>query len=122
MIASKCGARHVTAIDVSPEAIAYARRHLRRNGCPPAELLALDFRRFRLRRFDLVAANLITPDLITHARKLIACVNPGKYLVVSGISINLYPLFREEFSKYPLRCLKVLKGEGWSAILFKRSS
>ena len=122
IVAFKCGARAVTAVDISADAIASARRHLRRNACPSADLRVADFRTFPARKFDLVAANLITPDLVACGRKLAACVKPGGYLAVSGISIALYALFREEFSRFPLKCLRVLKGEGWCAVLFRKKT
>ena len=47
-------------------------------------------------------------------------VNNKGYLAVSGVSSRNYDLVRGAFKKRSLRCRRVLKGEGWCAVLFKK--
>ena len=72
------------------------------------------------KKYDFVAANIITQDLIQMGSRLVKLVKPGKYLAVSGISLNSYSAFRKAFDKFPLHCLKIEKGEGWVALLYKK--
>jgi ribosomal protein L11 methyltransferase len=121
MVASKCDARDVTAIDISPETIKVARSNFNENECLSIKIKTADVHKIKFKRqYDLVCANIITQDLIRMADKLCSLVKPGKYLAVSGISANSYDALRNAYAPYPLRCVKVTKGEDWMAILFKK--
>jgi len=120
--AHKCGAKGVLAIDISKDAVKIAAGNLKMNNCRNTTVRCADIGKFRWKRqFDLVCANLITQDLIQSAKKIIGYVKPGKYLAVSGVSMNSYAVFRKAYKKYALRCLKVEKDEGWTAMLFKKT-
>jgi len=121
VIAAKCDAEDITAIDISPEAVKVARSNFIKNQCARVNIRVADASKIMgKRQYDFVCANIITFDLIQMAEKLISLVKPGKYLAVSGISINSYDVFRQAYAQYPLRCLKIEKGEGWVAILYKK--
>lgn len=121
MIASKCGAKDVMAIDICPDSVKVARQNCSENDCTAIKVEIADAHKSRSKKqYDFVAANIITQDLIKMGSKLVNHVKPGKYLAVSGISLNSYETFRESFAKYPLRCLKIEKGEGWVALLYKK--
>lgn len=121
MIASKCGADDIDAIDISPEAVKVARSNFIENECASIRIKVADAHKIKTgKQYDFVCANIITQDLIRMATKIIGLVKPGKYLAVSGISLNSYGVFRRAYAKYPLRCIKIEKGEGWVAILFKK--
>ena len=81
----------------------------------------MDFSKFNCREYDFVAANLISQDLMTMGRKLVACTKPGKFLAVSGISLDNLKKVKDVFQTFPLRCVRVLKGKDWAAILYRRS-
>jgi len=122
MIASKCHACDITAIDISPEAVKVARSNFIANECTSIHSKVLDAKKIKSnKKFDFVCANIITQDLITMAKKIISLVKPGQYLAVSGISVNSYDVFRKAYAVYPLRCIKIEKGEGWVAILYKKA-
>jgi ribosomal protein L11 methyltransferase len=121
MIAFKCGAQEVTAIDVCKDAVKVAKKNCILNACSSVEIRIADAYQYPVtKHYDFVAANIITQDLIGLGPKLIRLVKPGKYLAVSGISQNSFETFRRAFKKYPLRCIKIEKGEGWVALLYKR--
>jgi ribosomal protein L11 methyltransferase len=123
IIAVKCGAHDIDAIDISPEAVKAAQRNFIANHCPWVNIKITDARSFRPgKKYDLVCANLITQELIEIADKLMGAVKPGKYLAVSGISVDNYTFFREFFARYRLRCIKVEKEERWAAVLYKKAS
>ncbi len=117
---AKSGVRDIHAIDFNPDCIKVARGNFKRNGCRVARLAVADIHHYPLRkRYDLVAANLVTHNLIKAGGKLVSLVRPGKYLAVSGISLENVPVLKKAFRKYPLRPLKIIKGREWAAVLYK---
>ena len=121
IIAQKCSASHVAAFDVDKDAVNVARENLKNNNCQINELNVANVLDVDLgQKYDFVAANLTTRDLIKHSRKIVSLIKKGMYLAVSGISYQNEKLFREKFSKLPIRCIKIEKGKEWLAFLFKR--
>ena len=121
ILAFRCGARDIFALDLRRDIIAIARENFKENKVPSQGLRAVHFGNLHLKKkFDFVAANLITQDLILFKKKILTFVKPGGYLALSGISLKNYPSLREGFSGLPLRCLKIKRGEGWVGLLFKR--
>ncbi|MBI5149542.1 MAG: 50S ribosomal protein L11 methyltransferase [Candidatus Omnitrophica bacterium] len=120
MVAARCGADEIHAVDFNPDCVAVARENFKRNHTPAASLKVADIHRYRVkRRYDFVAANLVTHNLIQAGHKISALVSPGGYLAVSGISLENYRHLREAFRKYPLRAVKILRGKEWAAVLYK---
>ena len=104
IIAAKCGAHKIDAVELCPDAASVARKNILVNGCPQVHIRVGDAHRLRLKtKYDFVCANIITQTLMELADNLVRAVNPGKYLAVSGISINNYADFRAFYSRYPLR-------------------
>jgi len=121
LIALANGAQSVCAIDIEFQAIKAARLNLRDNGFKRQELRKIGLEAFVPdKKFDYVAANLITHDLIKHKRAILRQLKKGAYLAVSGISVNNAPHFKKEFAKLSLRCLKSIKDNGWCAFLYKK--
>jgi ribosomal protein L11 methyltransferase len=146
IIAHKFGAKKIWGIDIDKKAIPVAQENILANqgrfdySSSPRHigaskkfrskyadecyeelhLKAIDFKRFKVSdKFDFVAANLLTDDLIKMRDKIVSTVRPGKYLAVSGISVANWERFSRHFNQKPLSCLKVLRGEGWCAGLYK---
>ena len=121
LVALKCGAGQVNAIDIDRECLKTAARNFCLNHCSFDRLRAADIARIKGKNeFDFVAANLVTDDLITAGRNILSFVKPGKYLAVSGISLENLNRFKKAFKNLPLRCIKIEKGRLWSALLYKR--
>ncbi|MFT5169531.1 MAG: ribosomal protein L11 methyltransferase [Lysobacterales bacterium] len=121
IIARKCGATHVAGLDISEDAVKIAAENMTNNDCVFDELKAMDFDKYQpTQKYDYVAANLITDVLIDFKSKIIGLVKKGGYLAVSGISVSNYEYFRKSFKSVQLRCVNIEKGNGWSAILFKK--
>lgn len=119
--AIKCAATKVDGIDFNPDCIKVARANLKRNGCRPATLAVADIHDYpSRRRYDFVAANLATHDLVKAGRRLVSLVRPGKYLAISGVSLENVPVLKKAFRKYLLRPLKIIKGREWAALLYKK--
>jgi ribosomal protein L11 methyltransferase len=123
-VALMSGASYVEAFDIDASAVDVARNNLKANKLRCAVLKACDVQKYNVaRQFDLVAANLITHDLVAFKQKIIACVKPGGHLIISGISLKNMSLVKREYDpSVGLKCLKVTKGKEWSAFLFKRNT
>lgn len=114
------GARHVLAIDTHGPSVQAARFNLRQNQCR-ARVLKADIAVFKPgASFDLVAANLLSGLLVEQKRKIIFSVRKRKHLLVSGIGLEHLSAFRWDFASRHLKCLKVLKGRKWAALLYRR--
>jgi len=122
MIALKCGAQDVRAIDFDPDAVVAAKQNFKMNHYPERLVQRGDIARYHAKkRFDFVAANLITRDLIKYKKQIFSTVKKGGFLAISGIMIENIPLIRKAFDRKPLKCAKIIKGEQWIAFLFRVS-
>lgn len=122
LVAYQCGAKDICAIDIDPESIRVAHLNMAANGYRLPNARVADFKKIALKKsFDFVAANLVTHDLIAMRRKITACIKPGKFLAVSGISLPNLPKLRREFRDLPLLCRRVIKGKQWAAVLYQSS-
>ncbi|MFA5060530.1 MAG: 50S ribosomal protein L11 methyltransferase [Candidatus Omnitrophota bacterium] len=121
LVAFLSGAQNVQAIDIDANCIETAKGNFRLNRRLPDKVQAVDFGKMKtLKQFDLIAANLLTDDLIVMKRKIVSKVKPGKFLAVSGISLENLPRLKKTFCGLPLRCLKIKKGRAWAALLYQR--
>lgn len=121
VVASFCGAKNLSAIDIDPQSIATAKTNLLANHILNAKLLRADLSKWQHKgNYDFVAANLVTEDLVSFGKKLAALVAPQKYLAVSGISIKNLPRLQKSFGMLPLKKIKVLRGKQWAAMLYKK--
>lgn len=118
IVALRSKATSCLGLDIDPDAVKVARQNLKVNGlkCP---LKACDVKDFKpAKPFDLVAANLVSHDLIEYRDRIISLVKPGGYLVISGISLANIPRVRKAFAQIGLAPRKLIKGREWSAMLF----
>ncbi|MFH1878426.1 MAG: 50S ribosomal protein L11 methyltransferase [Candidatus Omnitrophota bacterium] len=123
IIARKCGAKEVWALDISASAVKTAGKNLAENGYRADYLEVLDFSKFSDdKTFDFVAANLLSEDLICMRDKIISCVRTGKYLAVSGIFAENYGSFRRRFDAGNIKCLRIKKEDGWYSVLYRVKS
>ncbi len=124
LVAWKYGADDFYAIDMDDMCIHAAGANFKANGCPAVDRIILkDLLKFKPTvPFDFVCANLVTHDLIRTKRQILSFVKPGGLLAVSGISLENLPKLRKAFATLPLRCVKIKRGQSWSAVLFKRKS
>ncbi len=123
IVAFRSGARYVEAFDIDAGAVKAARVNLKANSLRCDVLKAGDVGEYGLQRtFDLVAANLITHDLVAFRQKIVASVAPGGHLIISGIALKNMPLVKKAYGlSAGLECVKIIKGKEWCAFLFRRS-
>jgi len=65
IVAGRCGASEIWAVDIDPQCLKTARVNFAKNQLRGVHLRAMDFKTAHLdRRFDFIAANIITDELI----------------------------------------------------------
>lgn len=122
ILGKKLGAEKVLALDCSKDAIHIARKNAQDNQCRAITFRLTNFKNIATdAKYDFVAANLISADLIMFAQKLVSLIKPGKYLAISGVSLFNFEKVHSEFSRLPLKCLKIEKEEGWAGLLYRRN-
>ncbi|MES2934589.1 MAG: 50S ribosomal protein L11 methyltransferase [Pseudomonadota bacterium] len=86
MVANKMGATDVVGVDIDPQAIESANQNSTRNHCAISYFLPDAFAQaFGSRRFDIVAANILSSPLKLMAPMLSGRVAAGGALVLSGV-------------------------------------
>jgi ribosomal protein L11 methyltransferase len=120
IVAARCGATRILALEIEREAARTARYNLHLNNVRHAKVACADVNRIPLPgRFEMVAANLLTDDLIRWRRRIVACVAPGGFLAVSGIYRDNIARFKREFRHSRVRRVSVREHQGWYAALFR---
>lgn len=123
MVAFYCEARQVDILDIDEQCLATAEQNLTGNGLAARQVYRCDFSEFPARKkYDFIAANLFSHDLISLRKKLWQHVNTRKYLAISGISLKNLSDVRQAFATLPLKCRKVRRGRKWAAILYQKIS
>jgi ribosomal protein L11 methyltransferase len=122
LTALKYGAQDVVGIDIGQLSVQAARDNMKVNGLY-FKVKRADIKKYHSKKtFDFVAANLITEDLIEHARKIMSFVKEDGLLAVSGISLDNLSKLRKNFSSLPLRSLKISRGKQWSGLLYQKKT
>lgn len=115
------GARRILALDWDSASVQAARYNLRENRCRGARVLKADIITFMKKSsFDLVGANLLSALLVEQKARIMDLVRRKKFLLVSGIGLEHLHAFRRDFASRHLKCLKILKGKKWAALLYQR--
>jgi ribosomal protein L11 methyltransferase len=119
--AVKLGAPSVLAIDVDPDAIAAARTNAERNGCADRVAFALGGPETvpAGRRFDLVAANLLSHAHLGLVARYEQLVAPGGLLVLGGLLADerervIDALLPAAFDPVAIRVV-----DGWASLLLR---
>lgn len=123
LVAFCYGTREVWGVDIDPEAIDTARKNFECNQRIPHVLRVCDIAQFDPKRsFDLVIANMISPDLVVYQKKICSWVKPKSFLIVSGISLANEDSFRARFARDSFRVIDDVREEGWCAILYQKEA
>jgi ribosomal protein L11 methyltransferase len=119
LAAAHLGAK-VLAIDLDPEALAAVRDNIRLNELQNL-VRADDIPLAAIRQqFDLIFANLTTPDLQSLAEALAGRLRPSGYLIISGFLIKDLPPLLDRFLAQGLTSQKSHQKDDWAALVLKR--
>lgn len=121
--AAKLGAGKITGYDNDKPSALVAARNFKTNQCEGGTFFCAQLKRSKVfGTFDTVGANLLSKTLLEYRAKIVARVRPGGYLLVSGIARQNFPSFKRGFLGAPLKCLKILRGHRWVAVLYQKKS
>ena len=105
VIASKCGARDVLALDIDPEAVLSTENNAKLNGCGNISAREADLLKGVEYKADLVIGNLLAPLVMRLSEDIPSCGKEGVLFVASGIIDDM----EEE-------CLRTVKANGFEIL------
>ena len=117
--AAKLGAADVQGVDVDADALESAQAAAAMNGTPSSLTFRQgDFREVRVGPSHIVLANLTGSMLAASVETLLACVAPGGYLILSGITTAEAPMVLDAYQSLTTT---VWRGDdsGWVGLLLR---
>ncbi len=118
--AAKMGAERIVAIDIDPQAVAIARENLAMNGAT-GEILVSDTPLADVDgTFDIVVSNILAEELARLATELVNRLNPGGFLLLSGILTEKEELVVAAFSEFGLTLAATGRHGEWSCLGYYR--
>ena len=124
IMASKKGAKHVTAIDIDPWSRDNALINAKLNACPNLEVLLGDATLLASPLFEgkkdyqVFLANINRNILCRDMALYVSVLKPGGYLVLSGFYTQDIAKIRETAEKLSCRWIRTLEDEAWSSLAF----
>ena len=123
--AKRFPAARITATDIDPRAIDVACVNARINGVTPRLRLAtatgVDHALLRGdRRFDLILANILAEPLIELAPRLARLVEPGGFVILSGLLDSERRPVRAAYAASGLSAWSALSLNGWTILTLRR--
>ncbi|RYZ18859.1 MAG: 50S ribosomal protein L11 methyltransferase [Chitinophagaceae bacterium] len=115
ILAEKLGAASVLATDNDPWSMENATENAARNGCTAIDLrLSSEFPEGE--RFDVILANINRNVLLHYCRELAGALEPGGYLLLSGLLVSDRAVIEEAFAKAGLEAVRYTERNNWISI------
>lgn len=117
LAALELGAKRAVATDIDPEALRVAAENAERNGFLDARLLISGDEPASFgEQFPVVAANILARPLIELAPELVAALQPGGRLILSGITVSQVEDVLHAYALHGLEKLSVATREEWAEL------
>ncbi len=121
IVAVKCGAAHMDAVDIDDWADANCRENIAANGVSDRITPMLgDVRRIAGRRYDFILANINRNILLADLPSYAATLEPGGDLVMSGFLDADVPTLVEAAGQQGLSLVGTAERDGWRMIHVRR--
>ncbi len=122
IVAVKCGAAHMDAVDIDDWADANCRENIAANGVSDRITPMLgDVRRIAGRRYDFILANINRNILLSDLPSYAATLEPGGDLVMSGFLDADVPTLVEAAGQQGLSLIGTAERDGWRMIHVRRT-
>ena len=122
IVAVKCGAAHMDAVDIDDWADANCRENIAANGVSDRITPMLgDVRRIAGRRYDFILANINRNILLSDLPSYAATLEPGGDLVMSGFLDADVPTLVEAAGQQGLSLVGTAERDGWRMIHVRRT-
>lgn len=122
ILAAKRGAKRVVALDYDIWAVENARENAALNGVDRVEVLHADLHSLPHEPFQLVLANLTKNLLLDNLERLVATVQPGGFIAMSGFYEADALALERTASSLGLRKERASTAEGWEMMVFLRTA
>jgi ribosomal protein L11 methyltransferase len=121
--AAKMGALSVTALDTSPDAIETTISNGKLNGVEKVVIpIQGGLELVKGERFDIILANLYGEVLLSLVSDLAKCLQPGGFLMLSGIHYDFNYELRTAFIKTGLDLMRDRFLENYTTMVFRKES
>lgn len=122
IVAVKCGAAHMDAVDIDDWADANCRENIAANGVGDRITPMLgDVRRIAGRRYDFILANINRNILLADLPSYAAALEPGGDLVMSGFLDADVPTLVEAAGQQGLSLVGTAERDGWRMLHVRRT-
>jgi ribosomal protein L11 methyltransferase len=121
--AIKLGSHYVTAIDPSPFAVETTVSNVKLNSMEEQiTVIQGELKEVKGERFDLIMANLYGDVLQDLVHEIPLFLNPGGYLMLSGIHYEYHYELKTGFIEMGLKLLKNRMLDEYTTLIFKKES
>ena len=121
ILAEKCGARRVLAIDVDDWSIQNTLENIHANHCRNIEVLQTDSPKVA-GKFDLILANINLNVLTTSAACLAAIQRGESHLLISGFLSKDAEIMKSTFAQQGYQMKAGTEQDNWACILFEKNA
>lgn len=122
IVAAKCGAAHVDAVDIDDWADANCRENVAANGVEAlVEPMLGDVARIAGRRYDFILANINRNILLRDMPAYAAALLPGGALLMSGFLEDDVPAVVAAAEAQGLRCVAAASRDGWMMVRMQKA-
>lgn len=121
IVAAKCGAKHIDAVDIDEWADENCRENIATNGVEGLITPMLgDVRRIAGRSYDFIAANINRNILTADMANYEAAMREGAHLIMSGFLEADIPIIKDSLERVGLTFCESRLRDGWAAVLCKK--
>lgn len=120
LAAAALGASEVVACEIDPDACLVAAENIAANGFAGRIAVTTSPLEQLSGRYDLVLANILAGENIRLAPHLVAHLNAGSHLALSGILVEQEAQVTSAFAAHPLQLVTIDRREEWSCLLYRR--
>ena len=120
ILASKCGAKYIEAIDIESESYANTVENAQINTVNNILAIHGVLTDAQLKKYDIILANINRHILLEHCEVLVSSLTDGGILVLSGILQSEGDWLRESYIAAGLTFERRLDRDGWVALSFRK--
>ena len=120
IVAKKCGAGNVCAIDIDERAYNNAKENIALNGCSDIEVRLGGAEAIGDSKFDIILANINKNILLSDMSIYSSALKPGGSIYVSGFFVSDIEDLSKCASQYGLTKVAEVSDEEWASVKFSK--
>jgi len=120
IVASKLGAKSITAIDIDTDSIEASKENFKMNGVKNITLLHGNLQDIYFEQPDIIVANILSEILIKLIDDIVKCIDDNSMFISSGISTDKLEEMKKLYKEKGLQIIdEAIKGR-WCVIVAKK--